>query len=68
MTASYTKSQKYCSTCEFWDGERETNTPRTYAVLPEGGSTKGKCIEKRITTVGFSNSGCNKWVVWGRLK
>jgi hypothetical protein len=67
MSANFPKSQQYCATCMFWEGERKTNTPRTYSVLPKGGATKGKCILKSITTTGASSPKCNKWVAWGIL-
>jgi hypothetical protein len=67
MSANFPKSQQYCATCMFWEGERKANTTRTYSVLPKGGATKGKCIEKSITTNGASNFKCNKWVAWGVL-
>jgi len=67
MSANFTKKQKYCATCEYWQGERKTDSPRVYSVL-QTGSVQGKCIEKKITTPGASNSSCNKWVAWGILK
>jgi hypothetical protein len=66
MIANFTKVQEYCATYQYWQGERKTDSPRTHAVLPID-STQEKCVEKRITKAGVSNSSCNNWVVWGLL-
>jgi hypothetical protein len=62
--ASYTKTWKNCSTCEFWTGPRKPNSFRNGVDVDA--SAKGTCTGKtwnRMPRTATQN--CSDWHPWG---
>jgi len=67
MNNRYSPNMKVCATCNFWTGQRTTNSTRHLAeCVPH---TKGDCHEGGVLRRQKpNNAGCNKWEKWSALK
>ena len=62
---SYTKRQKCCATCQYWEGERKLSSSKTNAEVQP--NVKGKC-QRGHGQNQPSGSSCMSWTAWGSLK
>ena len=66
--SSSSKSQKNCSTCEYWNGDRGTINHGLQVQYVHGvklGCANSMASRKNLTS---GNDSCHKWIRWGALE
>ncbi|MBT4079402.1 MAG: hypothetical protein HOE82_02195 [Gammaproteobacteria bacterium] len=64
------KSVKHCSTCEYWEGSRKTDSSgkkSTFSSMKDKGVCKSKNSAHKNKEVA-AGSNCGRWDVWSELK
>lgn len=67
----YSKQNKYCATCDFWNGCRSVDSIFVInQIIVENANVKGICGHRRSgrwNTYMQSNLICAVWKIWSRL-